>query len=214
MQQAAACRSATSEFLNGLPANFSQWHSLSQDQHIEIRTLLAGYLLSSQGDRMLLGNSVEGRFPFLDPQVIALANALPAAYKLRVLDEKHVLKRVAHGAIPQDIIARQKQPYRAPDALSFVAPDAPEYIQEALCESAVRAAHVFEPKAVAQLFNKCRSRGAQGQFSNADNMALVAVLSTQLLHQQFIASCPGSTRSVGFTTDCDKTIHSSTSLTS
>ena len=42
-----------------------------------------------------MAHSVEGRFPFLDRQVAALADALPARYKLRVLDEKHVLKRVA-----------------------------------------------------------------------------------------------------------------------
>ena len=205
MQKEANSRTAVASFLESLPPSFSEWHSLSQDQHIEIRTLLAGYLLSSQGDRMLLGNSVEGRFPFLDKDVIALANALPPAYKLRVLDEKHVLKKVAHGAIPSEIIARQKQPYRAPDALSFVAPDAPEYIQEAFSESALRAANVFEPQAVKQLFNKCRGRGTQGQFSNADNMALVAVLSTQLLHQQFIANCPGGNKNIIFSTDIDQT---------
>ena len=64
---------------------------------IEVRTLLSGYLLSSQGDRMLMANSVEGRFPFLDRRVVALAESLPAAYKLRVLDEKHVLKARGTG---------------------------------------------------------------------------------------------------------------------
>ena len=47
---------------------------------------------------MLMGNSVEGRFPFLDAEVMELANGLPAAYKLKVLDEKHVLKRAAPWA--------------------------------------------------------------------------------------------------------------------
>ena len=37
---------------------------------------------------MLMVNSVEGRFPFLDPDGAALADSLPPAYKLRVLDEK------------------------------------------------------------------------------------------------------------------------------
>ena len=50
---------------------------LAQDQYLEVHTLLSGYLLSSQGDRMLMANSVEGRFPFLDRQVAALAESLP-----------------------------------------------------------------------------------------------------------------------------------------
>lgn len=205
MKHLASGEKSEDVFLSSLASDFSEWGSLAQDQHIEIRTLLAGYLLSSQGDRMLLGNSVEGRFPFLDRQVMELANALPAAYKLRVLDEKHVLKRVASGRIPDEIIRRKKQPYRAPDALSFVAPDAPDYVRHALSEKSLREANVFDPKAATQLFDKCRSRGASGQFSNADNMALVAVLSTQLLHQQFIEACPSGNRRVIFKTDVDQT---------
>ena len=69
---------------------------------------------------MLMAHSVEGRFPFLDVDVVELANALPASSKLRGLDEKHVLKRAAAGLVPEEIIRRPKQPYRAPDALSFV----------------------------------------------------------------------------------------------
>ena len=121
MRAEAAGRNAVSELIARLPPEFSQWSSLAQDQYLEIRTLLSGYLLSSQGDRMLMAHSVEGRFPFLDEDVVALANSLPPAYKLRVLDEKHVLKRVAEPVVPPEIIARKKQPYRAPDALSFVA---------------------------------------------------------------------------------------------
>jgi asparagine synthase (glutamine-hydrolysing) len=153
---------------------------------------------------MLLGNSVEGRFPFLDKDVVALADSLPAAYKLRVLDEKHVVKRAATGVVPHEIISRKKQPYRAPDALSFVAGNAPDYIDEVLSESAVRDANVFDPQSVTQLLKKCRARGSEGQFSNTDNMALVGVLSTQLLHQQFIANRPDGSRSIEILTDIDK----------
>lgn len=192
------------DLLNNLHADFSRWDALAQDQHIEIRTLLSGYLLSSQGDRMLLGNSVEGRFPFLDKDVIALADSLPAAYKLRVLDEKHVVKRAAANVVPREIIARKKQPYRAPDALSFVAKNAPDYIGEALSEFAVRDANVFDSQAVVQLLRKCRARGSEGQFSNTDNMALVGVLSTQLLHQQYIANRPDGSRDIKVLTDIDK----------
>jgi asparagine synthase (glutamine-hydrolysing) len=204
MLEAIAGCDVVSDLLQNLHGDFAQWSSLAQDQHIEIRTLLSGYLLSSQGDRMLLGNSVEGRFPFLDKNVIALADSMPAAYKLRVLDEKHVLKRAAENIVPREIIARKKQPYRAPDALSFVAGNAPDYIDETLSESAVRNANIFDPQAVVQLLRKCRARGSEGQFSNTDNMALVGVLSTQLLHQQFVANRPGGSRAIEILTDIDK----------
>jgi asparagine synthase (glutamine-hydrolysing) len=179
-------RDAPAELLADLPSQFASWTPLAQDQYLECRTLLAGYLLSSQGDRMLMAHSVEGRFPFLDPNVISLANSLPDAYKLKVLDEKHVLKRVAAGDVPAEILARKKQPYRAPDAAALI--DAP-YVDELLSERALRESGVFEAKPVVQLLRKCRAR-RHGPFSNADNMALVGVLSTQLLHRQLIAGQP------------------------
>lgn len=188
-------RDAVAELLATLPAEFARWSPLAQDQYLETRTLMSGYLLSSQGDRMLMAHSIEGRFPFLDDNVVALANALPDAYKLRGLDEKHVLKRVAAPILPPQVVARKKQPYRAPNALSFFAADAPAYIREALSETALRAAGVFDPQSVTRLVGKCQARAGDGDMSNSDNMALVGVLSTQLLHQQFIATRPaGATR--------------------
>jgi asparagine synthase (glutamine-hydrolysing) len=179
-------RDVVAEFLSTLPPEFGRWSFLAQDQYIEVRTLLSGYLLSSQGDRMLMAHSVEGRFPFLDRHVMDFANRLPASYKLRGLDEKHVLKRASADVVPAEILRRKKQPYRAPDALSFVGPDAPPYLAEVMDDRAVADAGVFDPRVVAQLWSKCRTRGDSAQFSNADNMALVGVLSTQLLHAQFV----------------------------
>ena len=178
------------DLLRGLPPEFRRWPYLAQDQYLEIKTLLSGYLLCSQGDRMLMGHSVEGRFPFLDPEVMRLGNSLPVEYKLRVLDEKHVLKRVAHDLLPVRITRRKKQPYRAPDALSFIGPHAADWVDSLLAPPAVRDAAVFDPEAVAALWRKCKERTADTQFSNTDNMALVGVLSTQILHQRLIRSGP------------------------
>ena len=200
-------RDPVAELLADLPAPFASWSPLAQDQYLEKRTLLAGYLLSSQGDRMLMAHSVEGRFPFLDRDVIALADSLPDSYKLRVLDEKHVLKRAAAELVPAEILARKKQPYRAPDAAALI--DAP-YLDDLLSEKEVRKAGVFEAEPVAQLLRKCRARVAVwrdsrslGAFSNADNMALVGILSTQLLHHQLIAQRPAIRTELSLRTDVD-----------
>jgi asparagine synthase (glutamine-hydrolysing) len=200
LRGALAGRDARGDFLATLPPDFSRWSFLARDQYIEIRTLLSGYLLSSQGDRMLMAHSVEGRFPFLDREVVALANSLPASYKLRVLDEKHVLKRACASLVPDGIVARKKQPYRAPDALAFAGSDAPPWVDELLSESALADSGVFDPGAVGTLWRKCRGRAADGQFSNTDNMAVVGVLSTQLLHHQFIRRPPDAGPPISFGT--------------
>jgi asparagine synthase (glutamine-hydrolysing) len=174
------------EFFSTCPAGLGDWSPLAQDQYIEIRTLLSGYLLSSQGDRMLMANSVEGRFPFLDKDVMRLATELPDRFRLWGLDEKHILKRAAINYVPESIRRRPKQPYRAPDALAFVADPIPEYAMELLDERSLAMAGVFDPKSAAYLWKKCRERRSDGQFSNSDNMALVGVLSTQLLHHRMV----------------------------
>jgi asparagine synthase (glutamine-hydrolysing) len=196
---------AREDLAASLPADFRRWSPLAQDQFLEVCTLMSGYLLSSQGDRMLMAHSVEGRFPFLDRHVAALAESLPARYKLRVLDEKHVLKHAAEGVVPDEILRRPKQPYRAPDALSFAEPEAAAWIDAVAAPAAVAAAGCFEPAAVAQLVAKCRARAAGGQFSNADNMGVAGVLSTQLVHDQFIRRRPEATRPATIRTIVDQT---------
>jgi asparagine synthase (glutamine-hydrolysing) len=185
MRAATADRDAVSHFVSNLPPEHDTWSPLARDQYVELKTLLAGYILSSQGDRMLMAHSVEGRFPFLDANVAALACSLPDAYKLRVLDEKHVVKRAARGLVPDAIIDRKKQPYRAPDALAFSGAAAPDWVGDVLSDGAVKDAGVFDPGAVAKLRAKVLRKDA-AQFSNTDNMAIVGVLSTQLLHRRFI----------------------------
>jgi len=134
-----------------------------------------------------MAHSVEGRFPFLDRNVAALADSLPRSYKLHVLDEKHVLKRVAADLVPREILDRKKQPYRAPDALAF-AGSQEAWIEEVGSERALADAGVFDPPAARRLLQKCLGRGEAGQFSNADNMAVVGILSTQLVHHQLLRS--------------------------
>jgi asparagine synthase (glutamine-hydrolysing) len=175
--------------LDAIPAASVGWSPLAQDRYIEIRTLLSGYLLSSQGDRMLMAHSVEGRFPFLDREVVELANSLPDAYLLRGMDEKHILKRVAKGLVPDEIIARPKQPYRAPDAVAFGGTHPLAWVTEVLDERAIARAGIFDPSAVGRLWRKVRASADRG-LGNADNMALVGFLSTSLLHERFVEQHP------------------------
>jgi asparagine synthase (glutamine-hydrolysing) len=173
------------ELVARMPPEAAGWDPLCRAQWLEMTTLLPGYILSSQGDRMLMANSVEGRFPFLDPDVVAFANGLPARHKLLALDEKHVLKHEFADLVPPSILERPKQPYRAPDAASFFSGPGLDWVDAVVAPRALAAAGIFESSAVALLLKKCR--GVQGQrMSNTDNMRLLAVLSTMLLHASFI----------------------------
>jgi asparagine synthase (glutamine-hydrolysing) len=168
----------------GLPDDFGRWHALERDQYVEAHTLLSGYLLSSQGDRVAMAASVEARYPFLDHRVVEFSCRLPPRLKLRGLREKVLLKQSMAAELPAAIIGRTKQPYRAPDSASFFHDGQPlPYVADLLSASRLRAAGIFEPTAVARLYDKCRAGKAIGF---ADNMAFVGVLSTMLVHEQFI----------------------------
>lgn len=168
-----------------LSQRIDQWNPLSRAQYVEVCTFLSGYLLSSQGDRMAMAHSVEGRFPFLDHNVLKMCSQIPARYKLRGLDEKHILKRSMEREIPQRIVRRAKQPYRAPDSPSFFGRNTPDYVRELLSEKGVRQTGLFDSESVSRLVRKLERKSGQ-PVSARDDMALVGVLSAQLLYHHFV----------------------------
>jgi asparagine synthase (glutamine-hydrolysing) len=161
----------------------SSWHPLAQAQFVEVTTFLSPYLLSSQGDRMGMGHSIEGRYPFLDYRVIEFANRLPHDVKLRGLTEKWLLKQLGKKLVPETIWKRYKRPYRAPIQRSFFPPAPLDYVSDLLSENALNASGYFNVDAVTSLVGKAKS-GAK--LSEVDDMALVGILSTQLVHRQFV----------------------------
>ncbi|MCP9452166.1 MAG: asparagine synthase (glutamine-hydrolyzing) [Nitrospira sp.] len=174
-----------------LPRGYAQWDPFAQSQYLETALLLPGYILSSQGDRVAMAHSVEGRFPFLDYRVVEFAARLPARFKMKALNEKHLLKQAAASLIPETIRKRHKQPYRAPDCQSFLRGDGSrslvEYAEELLSPRAITQAGVFDAERVEKLVDKVRAGQAIGV---KDNMAFVGILSTQLVVDRFIKHFP------------------------
>ncbi len=174
------------EFLSALDGALLRWSPLAQAQYLEVTTFLSPYLLSSQGDRVAMAHSVEGRFPFLDHRVVEFCNRLPPQFKLRVLREKHILRKSARGLVPPSVWQRRKQPYRAPIVPAFLSRP-PDYVEALLSPEAIQAAGVFDPQSVLRLARKCRSGS---HISEPEEMALVGIISTQLLHHLFIERFP------------------------
>ncbi|HWQ68958.1 MAG TPA: asparagine synthase C-terminal domain-containing protein, partial [Patescibacteria group bacterium] len=178
---------AYAEMKGLLPAEYFGWDGFSQAQYLEAAHLLPGYILSSQGDRMAMAHSVEGRFPFLDHRVVEFASTIPPRLKMKALNEKYILKHAVGNLIPPSVKKRSKQPYRAPEAQSFIGtaeqPVRNEYIEGLLSSDRVQKDGIFNPGAVQKLVEKIQRGRAIGI---KDNMALVGILSTQLVVDQFI----------------------------
>lgn len=85
------------------------------EQLMELMTVtyLPGHVLAKV-DRASMYNSLEVRAPFLGRDVAEFAMALPAAYKIRGLSTKHLLKRLAVRYVPRDVVYRRKHGFAPP----------------------------------------------------------------------------------------------------
>ncbi len=166
------------QVLAAMPQHATRGDEMERAQSLEIATFLAPYLLSSQGDRMLMAHGVEGRFPFLDPRVMTLAAQLTSAQKVIGLREKALLRRVAARVLPRTMARRKKWPFRAPLQGAFFGGNAPEYVREALSPSALNDCPLFEPRSAATLC--ARALSADSNLSEREQMASFGILTTQL----------------------------------
>lgn len=172
------------KLLDELPQGFNSLDLLSRAQWLESKLFLSGYLLSSQGDRVAMANSVEGRYPFLDHRVIDFCTQLPLSYKIKGLNEKYLLKQMMKERLPAEVITRPKQAYRAPVATSLISSNAPSYIQEMLSPRKLQEYGLFNPESVQKLLVKMKMGKT---ITETENMAVAGILSTQILANLFLS---------------------------
>ena len=177
------------ELMQLLPEDFDSRDMLSKAQFLEMSIFLSNYLLSSQGDRVAMAHSLEIRLPFLDYRLIDFAFRLPAKWKINGLEEKYILKHSFNGMVPESIKNRTKQPYRAPIREVFFGDDRGDTIREILSEENLKKAGLFNEKKVTGLVKKYRNADISVD-NEVQNMAIVGILSTQLVYRQFIENFP------------------------
>ncbi len=169
------------ELLSSLPSDFYNWNYLSKAQFLEITIFLSNYLLSSQGDRPAMAHSVELRMPFLDYRVMELMCNVDPELKINGLNEKFLLKKIFSDILPKRILNRPKNPYRAPVKQGLLSNN--KLIENYLNLDSIIEAGLFDPVKVELLLKKMHKIEKS---SEIDNMALVGILSSQILFRNFI----------------------------
>jgi asparagine synthase (glutamine-hydrolysing) len=162
-----------------------RWHPLNQSLYTSYKVMLPGMLLAAKGDRATRSSSTEGRYPFLDEQVVDFCSGLAPDYKLRWRTDKWLLRRVAANVLPPPIARRTKTMFRANMGKAFVRPDRPRWVDQLLSPESLRATGYFNPEAVqlAQEVQRRKPRRSLYRFSL--DMGLIGVISTQLWHHLF-----------------------------
>ncbi len=169
-----------SRLVKDLPSYVLDWPVLKRNQFLEMKTLLEGYLLSSQGDRMSMSHGVEGRYPFLDRELVEWAFNLPAEWKLNGYQQKFLLKDTFKDVLPAAITNRPKRPYMAPDLVSFIRDGVPTKNSAPFLDSTtIEKYGIFDSKMVERLLFKYKRRGMEG-IGYRDNMLVCFILSAQM----------------------------------
>lgn len=181
------CGADLAAFAGDLPEGFQHWDYLSKAQYVESKIFLSNYLLSSQGDRVAMAHSLELRVPYLDHRLIEFMGRVPAVLKIPGLNEKYLLKESFRATVPADIVARPKNPYRAPIAQSLLSPAVAAQCRDLLSDAALKRSNLFDTQRLRRFQKKIDSAR---NISETDNMAIVGVISAQMLHDQFVARAP------------------------
>jgi asparagine synthase (glutamine-hydrolysing) len=125
-------------------------HFIHQRSYLDFKLRLSDHLLSEHGDRMALANSVEGRYPFLDINVIEFCREVPPDLKLNQFNEKYILKKTAEGLVPPEIINREKFGFRAPGS-PYLLQQGVEWINDLLSYDRIKRQGYFNPDVVERL---------------------------------------------------------------
>lgn len=164
--------------------NYDEVTSLAWAQHAEIITKQAGYVLSTQGDRVSMANAVEKRLPYLDNEIAPFVLQIDESFRQHGKEDKYILRKMMHGLLPEEFIARPKQGYLAPTKTPFLGDKTRNtYIADLLSDSEIKKAGYFNPKMVKDI---CLQFGSASNNSKFIETAFIFILSMQVLHALFI----------------------------
>ena len=165
-----------------LPEDYSKWDVVTKAQFLETTIFLSNYLLSSQGDRVAMAHSVEMRLPYLDYIIIELMGKVNSGLKINGLNEKYLLKQIFKDRLPQRIVNREKNPYRAPISKAILKSNL-NLVKEYCSEESIRNSGLFDASKVFRLIGKLEKSSSA---SEVDDMALVGIISTQIISNKFV----------------------------
>ncbi|HEY6189998.1 MAG TPA: asparagine synthase (glutamine-hydrolyzing) [Pyrinomonadaceae bacterium] len=156
---------------------------IHQRSYLDFKLRLSDHLISDHGDRMALANSVEGRYPFLDVNLVEFSRQIPPSLKLNGFTEKYILRKVAEGLVPSEVINREK--------FGFIAPGSPyllqqniEWVQDMLSYAQIERQGYFNPNVIERLKRRYSQEGFKLNFPFESDF-LIIVLTFGIFLDQF-----------------------------
>lgn len=182
---AASLSGVMADLASQMPEGWLDWDPLTRAQFTEIHSFMSSYLLSCQGDRVAMAHGVEARYPFLDPEFVDFALALPKRHKLSGLRDKIALRRVASRRLPEAIWNRKKQPFRAPIARAVFGREGLTQFRDLLSPSAMAVHGLCDPQTSALLLRRAERLQDGQSLGEREEMGLVGLLTLGMLERHF-----------------------------
>ena len=168
------------DLLLTLPKPFGETSSDRKAQILEFETLLQGYLLASQGDRMSMAHSVEGRYPFLGKEFVRNMARLGDYQKSFGIKSKGLFRDSMSNLLPADIVARPKVAYQAPEAKSFLS-NSHKSAEAEFLEDVSSSVDVINHENLRLLNSKITNEYSSDRLGFRENMAYVMCMSAAQL---------------------------------
>lgn len=125
-------------------------HPFHKRSYLDFKLRLSDHLVSDHADRVNYANSIEGRYPFLDINLIEFVKTIPPDVKLKNLIEKYILKEMAKKHLPSAINERQKFSWVAPSSSQLLKNNV-EWINDMLSYDQIKRQGYFNPDTVERL---------------------------------------------------------------
>jgi len=149
-------------------------HPVHQRSYLDFKLRLSDHLISDHGDRMTLANSVEGRYPFLDIDLVEFSTRIPPDLKLHNYIEKYVLKRVAEDLLPREIVKREKFGFHAPGS-PYLLQHGIEWVNDMMSHDRIRRQGYFNPDVIDRLRAEYTQRGFRLNLPFEDDLLIVVL---------------------------------------
>jgi asparagine synthase (glutamine-hydrolysing) len=175
-----------------LVSAIERWHgdgvkldSLGRMLYVDARLSLADNLLLYT-DKMSMAVSLEARVPFLDLELMALAESIPSALKIRGLKQKVILKRAMSEWLPEEVLQRKKIGFSTPVDEWFRG-EMRTLVEERLLDRASACRVYLRPDVIRRLIRDHES----GRHDH--KRVLFSLLTFEVWHELFIAPSNWST---------------------
>jgi asparagine synthase (glutamine-hydrolysing) len=162
-------------------------HHFHMRSYLDLKLRLSDHLVSDHCDRVTYAHSVEGRYPFLDLDLINFLTTIPPEIKLKGLVEKYILKETARKHLPAEILNRQKFSFVAPGSTQLLKGNI-EWVNDMLSYDRIKRQGYFDADSVERL-KKIYSRDNFRLNLPFDNDLLIIVLTFNIFLEVFDMPC-------------------------